>query len=73
MTIRLEAGNCPFCTKPSFIDLPDEVAIRVVEWFNTGRQGYIQDVFPELTIAQREVLLTATHDECFDEAFPEDE
>lgn len=72
MTIRLEVGNCPLCGRLSYLYLEEELAVRILDWDREGRQGYIQDVFPELTIAQRETIISGCHDKCFDEAFEEE-
>jgi hypothetical protein len=39
--------------------------------FNNWQEGvYIQNAFPDLTPADREILISGTCDECFHELFP---
>jgi len=70
---KINAGKCPLCGKENIIQIPDEVALRVVAWSDKGRPGFIQDQFPELTIGQREAIISGTHGECFDAAFGEED
>lgn len=36
-------------------------------------QTFVQLVFPELSPEQREILISGTHPECWDEVFPEED
>jgi hypothetical protein len=57
---------CILCGKPSKVNMPDEAYIK---WRNGA---FIQDAWPEGTLAERETALSGTHSDCFDAAFGED-
>lgn len=59
---------CMVCNQSSVIHL-DEASLNA--WL--GRQAYIQDVFPELSIDDRELLISGTHSDCWDTLFGGDE
>lgn len=59
--------TCPFCGGASTFTLDAE---RVAAW----RAGaYVQNVFPELSAADRETLVSGSCGPCFDLAFPEED
>ena len=58
---------CPICKKISSVKIKDWDAY--LRW-KAG--GFIQDVFPDMTAGQRETLMSGSHEECFDKAFPEE-
>lgn len=58
---------CPECGRRSEVEL-DDVAYLV--WMN-GR--HVQDAFPEMSLEQRELLITGTHPECWEKIFPPEE
>jgi hypothetical protein len=70
--IEVSVGNCPFCDQENILVLPEPVVKRLIDWIDAGRPGYIQNWFPDLSAAQREAVLTSSHSECFDKAFPDD-
>ena len=45
--------------------------IQGVFWYNQGK--LIQECFPELPKEDRELLITGTHDECFNSLYKEEE
>lgn len=56
--------TCIHCGKES------ELKITYDQYFAwVINDGYIQDVFPEMTNPEREVLISGTHPECWDEMF----
>ena len=59
--------TCPFCNKPSSVVVDRN---RYDDW--AAGNGYVQTVFPELSAGERETLINGSHEECFDNAFPED-
>lgn len=71
--------DCIWCGKRALLEVSTELGERIKAWQkgrkeNPSRTPFIQDALPELSPAQREVLISGTHDECFDKMFPpEDE
>lgn len=59
-------GGCLLCEQPSGVK---GVPVNgFIDWY-TGRKQ-IQDALPEMSVGDREVLVSGTHDACFNEAFP---
>jgi len=46
----------------------EETGVKILSWIETGKPGMIQDVFPELTIDQREMMISGFAPEDFDES-----
>lgn len=61
--------TCMFCEVPVQVDVPKQA----YEIWATGAGPLVQDAFPTLSPAEREVLLSGTHGKCFTEAFNEPE
>jgi hypothetical protein len=61
--------TCSLCQKPAIVEALD--ADAVITWLNQG--VFIQDAFPARSAGDREILLSGTHDECFDNAFPDED
>jgi hypothetical protein len=59
---------CMLCGQPSALDQLDPE--RVARW-QAG--AYARDAFPAMSASEREVLVSGSHAECFEESFPEDE
>lgn len=60
--------HCLHCGSHSIVTLDG------TDYFNYFvKGGRIADCFPYLTLDQREVLITGTHPECWDELFKEEE
>ena len=58
--------NCMICGKPNEpITLPREAYER----WEAGE--YAQNVFPQMSVDQREILISGSHPQCFDDLFPE--
>lgn len=51
-----------------------EITVNTDDWldFKFGR-GHIQDIFPYLTAAERELILSNTCDDCFTKLFSEED
>ena len=60
---------CPFCRQVSEVTGIDPD--RWKRW--REGEGYVQDMFPELTDGQRGTLMSGEHEACFDALFNEDE
>jgi len=59
--------TCMVCRKPSEIVVSEN---RYNLWRHGGVR--VQDAFPDLTQAQREILITGTHDSCWKALFQEE-
>lgn len=66
--IRVETKPCMQCGKRSYVEMTPEQHHRYYE-----QQAFVQDVFPDWTPDQRELLITGTHPECWDAMFPEED
>lgn len=59
---------CPFCTKRAEVTVPSQ---GLWDW---EHGTFVQTAFPDLNDSEREIVMTGTHQSCWDEAFPpEDE
>ena len=64
-TITYVTPNCTVCEKSSSIDLDSE---DIARW----KEGsLIQDVWPDMTPEDREILISGTHPECWTALFTE--
>lgn len=59
--MRYTTPRCQMCRQSSNLVLDER---KVAAW-QAG--AHIQNVFPELTAAQRELIMTGTHPGCWDE------
>ena len=67
MMILYETKACISCGEKSNIQLDEDK-------FQAWRQGeYVQNVWPEKSADDRELLITGTHPKCWDEMFGEAE
>ena len=66
--IEVQLKTCIFCHKGSPLMKVDRE--RFYEWQNGT---YIQNAFPEMTVNDRELLMTGTHSECWDKMMGEEE
>lgn len=58
---------CMVCKRTSQLNIP-------VEGYQAWERGaLLQNALPELTDDERELLLTGTHPDCWDIAFPDEE
>ena len=64
-TINVETKPCPLCKKVSHVRLWED---SVIKW-----QGgeLIQNVWPNMSAEDRELLITGTHSICWNEMFSE--
>lgn len=60
--------NCPGCLHPGRVRDVSREALNA--WLEGA---HIQDVMPELSPGDRELLISGMHDKCWDEMFPPDE
>ena len=57
--------RCPICGKQH------KVLVREEDWelYNSPDRPHVQDIFPYLSPAERELLITGIDDECFNRMF----
>ena len=72
MIIRLDR-KCLVCGEYATIEVTEEQAERVRAWASGQDSRFIQDALPFLNKAEREILLSGTHGECFERMFPPEE
>ena len=72
MSYTLQTPQCPYCHKPSIIELTPDEQMRY-EQLQRGKITHIQDALPEWSADKRELLITGTHSECWDAIFEDDE
>jgi len=65
--VLVRSQQCIWCGGTSLLRLNSDDLTR---WI---RGAYVQDVWPEKTPEQREVIMTGTHPYCWDEMFSEQE
>ncbi len=60
--------TCQFCSKPAIVEnIPADA-------FQRWQEGmFIQNALPMLTAGDREILISGTHDECWQKAFLSEE
>jgi hypothetical protein len=66
--VIVRTAPCLGCWKRSTLRIPYE---GYKAWIVDGE--YIQDALIDLTPAERELILTGIHDECWNELFPEED
>lgn len=64
--VSVTTPPCVVCGRQSELDVPIDGLTRY------GQGLYVQDAFPDLTLEEREMLITGKHPECFDMMAPED-
>jgi hypothetical protein len=62
--------TCTFCDEDATVE---NIPIKAYNKWDEGRGPHIQNVLPMLSAADREILLSGTHDECWNKAFPPDD
>lgn len=67
MTVLIEAPTCFVCGTAAIIAVTDEEAAALASG------AYMQDALPARSAAEREVLISGTHPECWDSLFPAEE
>lgn len=63
---------CPFCGKMGTVEIAVEKLTTFKRW-RFQRNVPIQDVFPELSAEDREMIMTGIHASCWEEAFSEED
>lgn len=63
---------CSLCGQPSSVQLTPDQAVRAARWL-TGKGGAIQDLLPDLTPPQREIIMTGIHPDCWERLAPPEE
>ena len=63
--IRVQTGTCVVCEQPGELSVE-----RHRYWHWKGDGQLIQLALPELSVAEREQLISGTHPACWDEMFP---
>jgi hypothetical protein len=73
--VIIATGVCMLCGQPSSVDIADVRVAEKVKGYLHARGAFasVQQEFPMLTVGQRETLVSGSHEQCFDEAFKEDE
>jgi hypothetical protein len=61
---------CVLCGQPASV-VVDQMKFNA--WYQNPVAPMIQEAFPELTDDERETLISGSHGECFDKAFPEED
>jgi hypothetical protein len=56
--------QCKYCKKKITVNVDES---KYSSWKNG--EGFIQDLMPELSAGEREILISRTCDSCFDEIF----
>lgn len=62
---QIPCRPCIFCGRVSIVEI--EATPEQIYDFDSGNRN-IQDIFPELPVGTREVLITGTHPECWEKA-----
>ena len=72
MSYTLQTPQCPYCHKPSSIELSHSELAQYGA-LQRGEFRFIQDALPEWSVDKRELLITGTHPACWDAIFEDDE
>ena len=71
--LTIISKTCPFCSKQAQVTVEKE---RFIQWKRAGDDDpmrFVQNSFPDLTIEQREMLISGTHPECWDKFMGEED
>jgi hypothetical protein len=63
--------KCTICNEVGTVILTENQVARYDRW--KKREGFIQDLLPDLDAPQREQLMTGTHPDCWKSQFAEEE
>lgn len=66
-TVKVESSDCSVCGKATIFELHE---VDYIRW-RTGE--HIQNVFPDMTPDEREILISGTHPECWNAMFSDEE
>lgn len=67
LMVTVETPACVVCNQSTFLVISREQYSKLIH----PHGPHIQDVFPDWTPAERELLLTGTHDKCWNKIFSE--
>lgn len=67
MAMQQLERHCVWCHKNYLLELDEEK----VRWWEAG--AHVQNVWPELSVGDREMIISGTHSACFDEMFKDDD
>ena len=59
--------TCMMCGQPCEIDIPKD---KAEIWLGPA-PPFVQNLFPDMSASEREILISGSHGKCFDEAFKE--
>jgi hypothetical protein len=65
--VRVATPKCPMCGEASIVEMTGD------QFEHLAESGHIQDLFPDWTPDQRELLITGTHKECWDQMFADED
>lgn len=65
--MRVVCPQCPVCLKSSIVEVDGGAYSR---WKLLGAR--IKEAFPEMSVDEREVLMTGIHPDCWKEMFPKE-
>lgn len=64
--IKVKTKTCHVCGEYEVMELDKDAVTRWQSWQN------IQDAFPDMSVGDRELLISGTHPACWDKLFPEE-
>ena len=64
MNLLIMKVKCKYCKKKITVNVDEN---KYNSWKNG--EGFIQDIMPELSAGEREILISRTCDSCFDKIF----
>lgn len=67
-TVTVRTGKCIVCGEEGEVKV---LAADLDRWKSTG--CFVHEAFPEMPPAQREMLISGTHPDCWDTLWPEEE
>lgn len=60
--------TCNMCQQPATVE---NVSVDALQRWRAGE--HIQNAFPDMSAGDREILISGTHDECWNKLFPPDD
>lgn len=67
---------CVVCGKPSHVEVDEDTYLTYMADKRDGKSAATHDVqvlFPDLSSGDRDILISGTHDECWNEISPPDD
>jgi len=68
--VEVKTRKCYHCGKDGYIIMPQQDYLNGSKAYRAG--AFVQDAFPNLTIDQREQIISGTHPECWIALFGSD-